>query len=121
MDLLWGPRAPGRTYAFLTYASFSPLRDYDPHGPVGPTAFWKMMDGLQGTDVHVSRHEFLRIIDDDGDTYSDGLSWLEADEAVNPEVPAGGEGGGVGADADEIGPGVDMDEMETVEEVLTGA
>ncbi|KAL1879713.1 hypothetical protein Daus18300_001550 [Diaporthe australafricana] len=39
-------------------------KDYDPSGPVGPTAFWKISDRQPGScDDHVTEHDYRAIID----------------------------------------------------------
>ncbi|KAJ0115298.1 f-box domain-containing protein [Diaporthe amygdali] len=39
-------------------------KDYDPSGPVGPTAFWKISDRQPGSrDDHITEHDYRAIID----------------------------------------------------------
>lgn len=39
-------------------------RDYDPHGPCGPTAFWKISDReAHSADHQVELNDFLPIVD----------------------------------------------------------
>jgi len=39
-------------------------KDYDPHGPCGPTAFWKISDReSKSEDTQVNYHDFLPLLD----------------------------------------------------------
>jgi len=71
-------------------------RDYDPHGPCGPTAFWKISDREPRSDDHqVELNDFLPLVDgyeqdpeqDDGYIYDsdDGGDQVD-DESEDVEV-----------------------------------
>jgi hypothetical protein len=48
----------------LPHISHWQIRDYDPHGPCGPTAFWKISDREPRSDDHqVELNDFLPIVD----------------------------------------------------------
>ena len=63
-------------------------KDYDPHGPCGPTAFWKISDReSKSEDVAVNYQDFLPLLDggeiddyddDDDDDYEPGPEVAEA-------------------------------------------
>jgi hypothetical protein len=64
-------------------------RDYDPHGPCGPTAFWKISDREPMSDDHqVGLNDFLPIVDgleqefnvDDDDSNDNGEGTIEEAE-----------------------------------------
>lgn len=49
-------------------------RDYDPHGPCGPSAYFKVSDRApnpKGDDQQISFHDFLPIMDFEADLGSD--------------------------------------------------
>ena len=48
-------------------------RNYDPHGPCGPTAFWKISDReSEAEDARVGYHDFLPLLDGaEPDDYDD--------------------------------------------------
>jgi len=70
-------------------------KDYDPHGPCGPTAFWKISDrDNQNADSHVLYHDFLPLLDEedigdaDDDDYEGEENGDDGDEeeiAIPPE------------------------------------
>ena len=68
---------------FLSHLTSS--SDYDPHGPVGPTAFWKAADDDEisrfPSSLWVPHHTWLGGGDD-----SDMESWVEDDEVDGEEV-----------------------------------
>lgn len=67
------PSSHAISHTYLTLSS-----DYDPHGPVGPTAFWKAADDDEITRFPSSlwfpHHHGLGLVDD-----SDMESWMEDD------------------------------------------
>ena len=65
-------------------------RDFDPSGPCGPTAFWKISDHkCQSNDLQVLRDDFLSIVDGDDEPHEhehldDGDS-MDSDDLYFPE------------------------------------
>ncbi len=61
------PSCLGRRCSVPSCSPSSPAnlgRDFDPNGPCGPTAFWKISDHKsQSNDLQVLRDDFLSIVD----------------------------------------------------------
>jgi hypothetical protein len=56
-------------------------RDYDPHGPCGPNAFWKISNLDDKSDERsVGQTDFLSLVDNVDDIHVDGQDWTSEDD-----------------------------------------
>lgn len=75
------------SFHLLNGSSSKKSRDFDPRGPAGPTAFWKVSDKVtESGGYRALMHDFLPMDQDElGDEYEMGQS--EDDEEGSDEEP----------------------------------